>query len=45
MRADYWRALDELKRGIEDMRIQDERRMKYGRVTGIKEDDEKVFYE
>jgi hypothetical protein len=32
-------VLDELKREIEEMRIQDERRMKYGRVTGIKEDD------
>lgn len=38
-RANYWRALDELKSEIEEMRIQDERRLKYGRVTAIKEDD------
>ncbi len=38
-RGQYWRVLDELKREIEEMRIQDERRMKIGRVTAIKEDD------
>ncbi len=38
-RANYWRALDELKREIEEMRVQDERMMKRGRVSVIKEDD------